>query len=492
MSIKTNLNTKIIADESIELKKIKGYEHISIPHGTMIGVQKDTQCNIVSVSSLPVLGQMIAITFNSFGLSTYSPSVVFQTDTNEVSLPMYIFYKGRAIPPSMITTLINSYSTHLFVIKQDPTDPENTILSLIGDLDAGIYIHSSTTTSYGVGTTSYYGHVKTITGDLSTITSYTDGHAAAAYHLHSNYLTSSQLSAGYKKTFYLRNVSTIEEPEEVGITINRISFQVNEILSYDLEYGDVLIFPINSSKSFSIDSSDYNVLSRLTIRTPSGDRTFTFRDNFFDYTRFKVVYSGYKLICVVEDRDYLRLLNPIDCYRAWNAYSATTANYATTANSAMYANHALDANTATQANKLLKQLLIDGLFFNGTTHVNHYGVCTAVANTAIKNVSIPGLGPAIGAIARVKFTNEHAVTSTSLANKARLVLNDIPFTTSNDEGVIRAYSTGVCLPSENSWAPGQIVEMIYDGTYWNIISPYIVHNGTSVNGGIYENGDDAS
>lgn len=51
--------------------------------------------------------------------------------------------------------------------------------------------HASTGTTYGVGTTSNYGHVKLLNGDLNG-KSYTDGVAAASDHTHGQYLTSHQ------------------------------------------------------------------------------------------------------------------------------------------------------------------------------------------------------------------------------------------------------------------------------------------------------------
>ena len=53
--------------------------------------------------------------------------------------------------------------------------------------------HSSTGTTYGVGTTANYGHVKLLHGDLND-RSYTDGVAAASAHTHSQYLTSRDIS----------------------------------------------------------------------------------------------------------------------------------------------------------------------------------------------------------------------------------------------------------------------------------------------------------
>ena len=51
--------------------------------------------------------------------------------------------------------------------------------------------HASSGTSYGIGTTANYGHVKLVTGDLKNATA-TDGCAASNAHTHSQYLTSHQ------------------------------------------------------------------------------------------------------------------------------------------------------------------------------------------------------------------------------------------------------------------------------------------------------------
>ena len=51
--------------------------------------------------------------------------------------------------------------------------------------------HASSATTYGIGTTSNYGHVKLVTGDLKNATA-TDGCAASNAHTHSQYLTSHQ------------------------------------------------------------------------------------------------------------------------------------------------------------------------------------------------------------------------------------------------------------------------------------------------------------
>ncbi len=56
--------------------------------------------------------------------------------------------------------------------------------------------HASSATTYGLGTSSVYGHVKLVTGDLNG-KSAADGMAASQSHTHSQYLTSHQSLAGY-------------------------------------------------------------------------------------------------------------------------------------------------------------------------------------------------------------------------------------------------------------------------------------------------------
>lgn len=466
---------------------------ITIPHGTVSALQSGTNYNVVQVSSLPAVGQMIAITFP---VELITPVVVFQTDNveTEVSTPMAIMYKGRGI----LADRIIPYSTYSFIVTQD-TVSGRLNLTLIGDFDTdtSLGFHASASTSYGVATISTYGHVKTITGNLSTITSHRDGHAAAAYHSHSNYVTTSQLpdqlnSLNYHKTFYFSIASSSEEievDERNGINIHHISFDAGVGISHELENGDMLIFPLSVRMSYGY-GGDYYMLSKFTILTPYGESVFTFSDPLKNKF-YGVSSSNCNLICVVENDTNLRVLNPVETMMSWNAYTATTANYASTATTANYASTSTTAKyatTATQANKMSTTRYIDGLAFNGSANVSRYGVCTAVGNTAIKRVSIPGLTAVTGAVARVKFTNVHTVTTTTTATRARLVLNDATYSTTKTTGIIRAFSTGYCLPTENSWAANQIVEMIYDGTYWNIISPYIkynnVGNATGGNGDI--------
>lgn len=57
--------------------------------------------------------------------------------------------------------------------------------------------HASTATTYGVGTSSNYGHVKTVSGDLNG-KSATNGYAASQSHSHSQYALSGHTHDGYQ------------------------------------------------------------------------------------------------------------------------------------------------------------------------------------------------------------------------------------------------------------------------------------------------------
>lgn len=71
--------------------------------------------------------------------------------------------------------------------------------------------HASSATTYGVGTTSNYGHVKLATGDMNGAT-HADGVAVSKNHTHSQYLTSHQSIAGKMNT----DASNAVAPSEGG------------------------------------------------------------------------------------------------------------------------------------------------------------------------------------------------------------------------------------------------------------------------------------
>lgn len=75
--------------------------------------------------------------------------------------------------------------------------------------------HASTATTYGVGTTSNYGHVKLATGDMNGAT-HSDGVAVSKNHTHSQYLTSHQDISGKM------NLQTVSNPNWNNLTTTGI------------------------------------------------------------------------------------------------------------------------------------------------------------------------------------------------------------------------------------------------------------------------------
>lgn len=105
-----------------------------------------------------------------------------------------------------------------------------------------------------------------------------------------------------------------------------------------------------------------------------------------------------------------------------------------------------NAGTAT---KLATARTIDGMSFNGSASVTHYGTCSTAAATAAKTVTKSGFSLISGARITVKFT---------YANTARS-----PTLNVNSTGAKAILSYGTTA-GKGAWKAGQIVDFIYDGT----------------------------
>lgn len=69
---------------------------------------------------------------------------------------------------------------------------------------------------------------------------------------------------------------------------------------------------------------------------------------------------------------------------------------------------------ATSADKLATARYIDGVSFNGSADITHYGTCSTGAGTAAKTVAITGFALKTGAVAYVKFNNTNTANSPTL------------------------------------------------------------------------------
>ncbi len=114
--------------------------------------------------------------------------------------------------------------------------------------------------------------------------------------------------------------------------------------------------------------------------------------------------------------------------------------------------------TIKAANKLSNANLIDGVAFDGSTDMAHYGTSLTHAITAEKVVKLKGFKLVEGAKITVKFFTANSSSSPSL----------------NVNGT-GAKSIRCCERSTGLvWLADSIIEFLYDGTYWQIIGGYVL------------------
>lgn len=128
-------------------------------------------------------------------------------------------------------------------------------------------------------------------------------------------------------------------------------------------------------------------------------------------------------------------------------------------------NKAVDIDLANAHVKKADQLNtarnIDGVSFNGTANIHHYGECSTAAGTAAKTVTLSNsmsFTLAAGASVFVKFTNSNSVANPTLA---------VNGTTA--KSIKRYGTTAPSTSSKTSWYSGSVLHLVYDGDYWQIV-----------------------
>lgn len=114
-----------------------------------------------------------------------------------------------------------------------------------------------------------------------------------------------------------------------------------------------------------------------------------------------------------------------------------------------------------EASKLTTARNIDGVSFDGSANVHHFGSCATAAATAAKTVTLDdsmSFTLAKGASVFVKFTNANSVASPTLA---------VNGTTA--KAIMRYGTTAPSTTSKTSWEAGSVVHLVYDGTYWQMV-----------------------
>ena len=116
--------------------------------------------------------------------------------------------------------------------------------------------------------------------------------------------------------------------------------------------------------------------------------------------------------------------------------------------------YAKKTDNVASATKLQTARAIDGVTFDGSTAMSHYGICDTEGGTLAKTVSITGFTLVTGARVMVRFTYANTVSSPKLnvsgtgAKEIRYKNAAIPTT------YIKAYS---------------LLELVYDNTYWRVV-----------------------
>lgn len=121
------------------------------------------------------------------------------------------------------------------------------------------------------------------------------------------------------------------------------------------------------------------------------------------------------------------------------------------------------SGNASTATKLETARTIDGVSFNGSTNITHYGSCSTAAGTAAKVVDFTGFTLATGARIVVKFT----VTNTA-AN---------PTLNVNSTGAKAIYYRGSAI-SAGYLAANRTYEFVYNGTQYELIGDIDTNSNT--------------
>ena len=106
------------------------------------------------------------------------------------------------------------------------------------------------------------------------------------------------------------------------------------------------------------------------------------------------------------------------------------------------------------AKKLSSAPTIDGVAFDGSSNIIHYGTCSTAAATAAKVVQCDGFQLVTGARIAVKFSHSNTAASPTL--------------NVNGTGAKRLCKYGTSYVG-NDWHDDEVVEFVYDGTQYQMV-----------------------
>ena len=121
-----------------------------------------------------------------------------------------------------------------------------------------------------------------------------------------------------------------------------------------------------------------------------------------------------------------------------------------------YAGSSSAGGAATSAVKLQTTRTIDGMNFNGSANITHFGVCNTTANTAAKTVTLSGFVLTEGARIAVFFANTNTASNLTL---------NVNGTGAKAISCIKGYYAPV-----GQWEANQIVEFVYYSSHWIMLT----------------------
>ena len=140
------------------------------------------------------------------------------------------------------------------------------------------------------------------------------------------------------------------------------------------------------------------------------------------------------------------------------AYKAAT-YFATAGHTHNYAGSSSAGGAASTAVKLDTAVYVDGVSFDGSADIAHFGTCSTAAATAAKTVSCTGFALKTGSVINVYFSNAITVASATL--------------NVNSTGAKNIYYRGAALAADII-ASGVTAKFVYDGTQYNLVGNWDV------------------
>ncbi len=121
-----------------------------------------------------------------------------------------------------------------------------------------------------------------------------------------------------------------------------------------------------------------------------------------------------------------------------------------------YAGSSSAGGAATSAVKLQTARTIDGMNFDGSANITHFGVCNTAVNTAAKTVTLSGFVLTEGARIAVFFANTNTASNLTL---------NVNGTGAKAISCIKGYYAPV-----GQWEANQIVEFVYYSSHWIMLT----------------------